>query len=42
MAHGLTAAASAPPSSEAADGTGPRGKQPGSEDVIDAEFKRAG
>jgi molecular chaperone DnaK len=42
MAHGLTAAASAPPSSEAPDGAGPRGKQPGSEDVIDAEFKRAG
>ena len=28
--------------SEAPDGAGPRGKQPGSEDVIDAEFKRAG
>ena len=43
MAYGLTAAASAPSSAAAGDGGGARGKQPGSEeDVIDAEFRRAG
>ena len=43
MAHGLTATASGPAPSAGADGDGARGKPPGSEeDVIDAEFKRAG
>lgn len=42
MAYGLTAAASGPPPSGAGDGAGAQAKPPGSEDVIDAEFKRAG
>ncbi len=42
MAYGLTAAAAGPPPSAGGDGAGAQAKPPGSEDVIDAEFKRAG
>jgi molecular chaperone DnaK len=41
IAHGLSAAASAPPPS-AGEGGGAGRPQPGSEDVIDAEFRKAG
>jgi molecular chaperone DnaK len=42
MAHSLTAAASAQPSSPTGGGAGTQGKPPDSEDVIDAEFRKAG
>jgi molecular chaperone DnaK len=42
MAHSLTAAAFAQTSSTTGDGAGSQGKPPGSEDVIDAEFRKAG
>jgi molecular chaperone DnaK len=42
MAHSLVASASAQQSSQAGDGAGTQGKPAGSEDVVDAEFKKAG
>ncbi len=42
IAYGLTAAASAPPPAAGTGEQQPQGKEPGSEDVIDAEFRRAG
>jgi molecular chaperone DnaK len=43
MASGLAAAASGPAPSAASQGAaGPQNKQPGSEEVIDAEFRQAG
>ncbi len=42
IAYGLTAARSAQPSAAGTGEPQPQGKEPGSEDVIDAEFRRAG
>jgi molecular chaperone DnaK len=42
IAYGLSAAASGPPHSAGPGQEQPQGKEPGSEDVIDAEFRRAG
>ena len=42
IAYGLTASASAQPSAAGTGEQQPQGKEPGSEDVIDAEFRRAG
>jgi molecular chaperone DnaK len=42
IGYALTAVTSTPPSSAGAGGDTPQRQEPGSEDVIDAEFKRAG
>ena len=42
MAHGLTSAASTPPPGAAGNGAEPGSNRAGADDVIDAEFRRAG